>query len=207
MRDFGTKLRRPSGNHVVMQIGHTLTIDSLFKSECESRKQSRHGQLWNHLDECLANADSLSSQEGSETVSVPAGALRGQVEWACGIKALWNELFGFLPLCRIVVQASHVYGEWIALAYGQVSGCQRLTHSYGRWPVDRGLHSKRLVEAVRIELQLRVVFVVNQRKDVEVIQGLAFPVVASWYLLFEMRLYDLFFKLWKNLVLVLGMLT
>lgn len=130
MRDFGSEFRRPCGNHVVVQIGHALTIDSFFKSERESREQGRHGKLGNYLDERFADADSLSSQEGTETVSVSAGAIRGQEEWACGVKALWDEFGGFLPLCRIVVQTSHVDGDWITLAYLQVTSCQRFTHSY-----------------------------------------------------------------------------
>jgi len=96
----------------------------------------------------------LSSQEGTEAVGVPTGALRGQVEWACGFEALWDESSGLLPLQRVVMEPIHVDNDWVVLADGKLASFKVFTHSHGGGDEDGRHHAQRLIETVLIERQV-----------------------------------------------------
>ena len=77
----------------------------ILKLEVKLLAQVRNQYLEVAFGECFAEADTLSSMEGSPARGFSLLARGGQVKFTVRVKPLWNELHGALPFVRVVTQS------------------------------------------------------------------------------------------------------
>jgi len=68
----------------------------------------------------------------------------------------------------VILHASHQDGNGITLTNAELTTLQGLTHPDGRRAVNRRLHPQRLIKAHTVELQITIVFVVDESEHIKV---------------------------------------
>ena len=118
LRNACLELGHKSCDHVIVHVWHRLRVFDLFlKLKHKVGKQGRQRELADHLYECFPDADAAPAQKRRETVRVAPLATRRQEVATLGIEALRDEVLRLDPLGRVVAEAAHHDGDWVALAY------------------------------------------------------------------------------------------
>lgn len=109
--------------------------------EIEEVVPERESESESHLGEGFAEADARSTEEWRESEGAALATIRFFVPLASGVKAVWLEERGLLPLLEVVVRVLHAKPECFVLAHLNVANLHILAHAASHRGADRCIHA------------------------------------------------------------------
>ena len=207
--DDSLELWHKTSNHIVVHIWNLFSIYSILELKFVVWQQCWQYKLAHNFHKSLSNADSRSAKEWTKAKWIPPLAIWSQKVGTLWVKSLWNELIGFLPLVWISSKVAHPDWDHISLSNFELFTLDGWADPDSWGVVDRRHHSKRLVEAIGVESQVGVVFVVDQRQNIKLVfsQGLAFLEITTLKQICEVWRNNLAVDFLQDFVLILWMLA